>query len=52
MNELEKKIAYLKQAIEVCQDNDTLAELDIELQDTEDELLLQEMESENDKPNS
>lgn len=46
MNQLEKKIAYLKQAIEVCQDNDTLATLDIELQDAEDELLLLEMEKE------
>lgn len=46
MNDLEKRITYLKQAIEVCQDNDTLAELDDELQNAEDELLLIQMEKE------
>ena len=47
MEELNKRIAYLRKAIEVCQDNETLADLDIELQNAEDELLLLEMESEN-----
>lgn len=48
LQELNKRIAYLKQAIEVCQDNDTLADLDTQLQDAEDELLLLEMENDND----
>ena len=48
MDSLHKRIAYLRQAIEVCQDNDTLADLDTQLQDAEDELLLIEMEKEND----
>ncbi|MBK8396096.1 MAG: hypothetical protein IPL26_13180 [Leptospiraceae bacterium] len=48
MDTLHKRIAYLRQAIEVCQDNDTLADLDTQLQDAEDELLLIEMEKEND----
>jgi len=46
LEELKKRIAYIRQAIEVCQDNDTLADLDTELQNAEDELLLLEMESE------